>query len=623
MKYKVSLTGTASPIEYKIEPGESIELPLDWVDPSGHALNISGATVRMQVNNGAGVKIYEQVALPDPTNLTIPGAITSGWKLGAYEVALWMTDSLGHVSEGSFRLWLKGIQNNVSTALPGTDGNAHLTGTLIVDQDATVVGNVGVGGTLTATRVIADVSLSRVTAPSTTAARTEADRAADTAGNPMNFGAIGDGVADDTAAVQACVTYCLSFTPPKAMVVTKRHYLTASVNIDRLVNTIADKSYFRVLGQGDQAGFCATADINLFSSTIAAVAPDVKCGRIHFENISFSTDQAGRLTNVLDEVFMRVTFISCTFRYIRCYNYLACYTQEFRWQNCLITEWTGVFASSLGSYNAIFTGCHVWDGSSLSNGLFASLGPLYSANVSMAYNVIEALGGPIAAISGGYGCTFVGNQIEYIRGPAFTFSILPTSNIAFIGNFCVYHSGPFVTFSAVDTGFVTSIGNNLTVTQYTPVGGARVMYGGMEFVAGGLVSSGDNMTRADGLSGDVCTLSDATSIVHMNGIERHGISAEAWSDADAHLTKMVTGQIGIGRQPVAAFRVIVQGDDQSATKYAAAFVDSVGNGIALFRNDRQITFPVLLNYPDNAAAKAGGLVAGDLFRNGNVVMVAT
>ena len=440
--------------------------------------------------------------------------------------------------------------------------------------------------------------------------------------NPMDWGATGDGVADDSAAVQSCVDYCLTFTPPKAMLVTQRHRLASSVNIDRAVNTIADKSYFRILGQGDKAGFYATSNINLFSSTIARVGADVKSGRVHFQNICFETDVITRTTNVLDEKFMRVTFLACTFHYIRCYNYTTAFTQEFRWQNCLITEWAGVFASSVGSFNAVFLANHIWDLHAQTTGLFQSTGSTYSANTVMAYNVIEGLGGPIGAFSGAYGCVIQGNQIEYIVGSAFTFSgASPNSNISFSGNYCILYSGPFVAFGTA-TAQVLSTGNNITVTQFTAPGGTRVLYGSASNVTN-LLSIGDNSTAADGLSGTACTISDSTHVSHMNGIERHGSAREAWTDSDSQITKDAGGAFAIGRAPVSVVRLSVAGVNQAATNYIAAFYDSVGQSPLLLRNDLRVTMPSLANFASNALALAGGLTAGDLYRNGGVVQVVT
>jgi hypothetical protein len=518
-----------------------------------------------------------------------------------------------------------------------------------------------------------NVNLSPVLATGTTAVRTIADRFADTV-NPLDFGAAGDGSTNDQVAVQTCVDYCLSFSPPKAMIVTHRHLLASSVMIDRGLDVVVDdplpKSYFKVIGQGDLAGFVATTNINLFSSNDARVGADLKSGRVSFQNIGFEGGSLASTANVLDEKFTRMRFIECNFHFIRAYNYAYAFTQEFRFLNCLITSWTGMFASSIGSYNNLFSGCSVWDVSGASTGLYASIGNTYSANVIIENNVIEALGGPIATISGAYGCSFRGNQIEYIEGTAFLFSgLLAASNITFEGNYCILYAGPFVSFQTAYSGYVTSIGNNLTVTQFSAApwvashvyaqgagvvnganvytcttagtsaasggptgtgtgivdgtarwafvvaGGARVMYGGMANVAG-LISSGDQMTRADGLSGDACVISDATHITRMNGIERHGNAVELWTDTDSQLTKDTTGHFGFGRAPVAAARATFQGEDQLATHFAGSFVDGNGNAIALFRNDRHVLFPAL---PTSAA----GLASGEVWNDSGTLKVVT
>jgi hypothetical protein len=78
----------------------------------------------------------------------------------------------------------------------------------------------------------------------------------------------------------------------------------------------------------------------------------------------------------------------------------------------------------------------------------------------------------------------------------------------------------------------------------------------------------------------VCTISDAAYKTRVNGIERHGGVKDAW-----------TGNHGVGVLPTDVTRMTIQGLNQTAGTFSTVMVDSGGNGIALFEDDRSITFP--------------------------------
>ena len=445
-------------------------------------------------------------------------------------------------------------------------------------------------------------STTPVTANGSLTARTLGERFADTV-DPMDFGAVGDGATDDTVAVQACVTHCLGFTPPKAMVVTHRHRLASSVNIDRQINTIADITRFRVIGYGDGAGFNATTDINLFSSSIAPISTQAQSGMVTFENVAFTADVIGRTVYVLAERFIRVAFVGCTFNLVGCYAYSTCFAQDMIWDRCTISAGSTVFAASQGSYACGFSNCNAWGDAR--PGLFYSGGAGHGTQgFRFIGNLVETLGGYVASLAGCYGCSVIGNHFESMQtANSFNlFGAAANSNISFIGNFVVLYAGPFVYCGP--TSSIHSAGNYLTITGDTLVGD-RYLYGNADQVTD-LVSIGDHCTGGMGAA-----ISDATYPSVVAGVTRSGATYAEWS-----------GLFGFGVAPNADARAVFLGLGLTAATYSATFTDSNGNLTAGFKDNR-VTQLALASHADNAAALAAGLVAGDLYHTAGAVKVVT
>ena len=110
--------------------------------------------------------------------------------------------------------------------------------------------------------------------------------------NVQDFGAVGDGVTDDTAAVQAAVNYCLTFDPPAILTVSGLCRLDASVNINRGVDAVTSSTFFIIQGDGIFGGFYAYNGVNLFSTTLPSFDPggQVASQKIHFDNIVFKSE---------------------------------------------------------------------------------------------------------------------------------------------------------------------------------------------------------------------------------------------------------------------------------------------------------------------------------------------
>lgn len=163
-------------------------------------------------------------------------------------------------------------------------------------------------------------------------------------GNVRRYGAVCDRMVDDTSAVQACVTYCLSQTPVLAMDVSGVCRLGSAVNIDIPINST--NSDFRIWSSTG-GGFYVTTAIAMFSSTIPfATAPVSQ--RIVFSGVLFKAVANTLAAYVLDDArFMRIKFIDgCAFDKIKLLRATSAYTQSVGWADCTIVGWSGAFFSS-------------------------------------------------------------------------------------------------------------------------------------------------------------------------------------------------------------------------------------------------------------------------------------
>ena len=93
-----------------------------------------------------------------------------------------------------------------------------------------------------------------------------------------DFGAVGDGVTDDTVAVQSAIDYCLA--NHKGLLVDGRCYITSSLNIDKPVNDPSYDEYFTILSDSG-GGFIVKSAIAMFSSTLPFTTDPVEIGRAH------------------------------------------------------------------------------------------------------------------------------------------------------------------------------------------------------------------------------------------------------------------------------------------------------------------------------------------------------
>lgn len=168
-------------------------------------------------------------------------------------------------------------------------------------------------------------------------ARTLADKGREWV-SVKDFGAVGDGVADDTAAIQSAITYCIS--THKDLFVDGLCKVTASVAIDRQVDGVTFDSFFTISSAG--GGFYVDSAIPIFTSTIPSVGTPVS-QLVKFSGLRFVSDNPATAAYVLDGAkFLRTVFVECSFSKIKLLH-SASYVQSIYLYNCNARRWSGSF----------------------------------------------------------------------------------------------------------------------------------------------------------------------------------------------------------------------------------------------------------------------------------------
>lgn len=260
---------------------------------------------------------------------------------------------------------------------------------------------------------------------------------------PEWFGAAGDASTDDSAAVQAAVTSCLSTVArPLPMLCAGRYRIATAVNIDRQVSSSPDyigTGVFRIIGEGRVAGFYASTAINMFTTSITVTtAPQSEA--IDFENLQFEVDAASTAAHVLEgDSFLRVNFKNCRFFMIKCLT-SAIYTQSIHFESCLMRLWSGVFFDCPADpcYDISFNGCKIESGDALWTGGICS------------------------------GCRFVDNICEYITGRPI--KLMVSAGVFISGNYfegCDMSTAATTDDPYIETGVpfgVALLGNHFALT---------------------------------------------------------------------------------------------------------------------------------------------------------------
>lgn len=410
-----------------------------------------------------------------------------------------------------------------------------------------------------------------------------------------DFGAVCDGVADDSVAVQAAIDHCAANNWP-TLVVNGKCRIVTSIIINRLVDSTT--SEFTIFGDGAEAGFYTDGNVTIFTSTLPyTTAPQSEF--ITFENIRFESSSFFNQSYVLSENFLRIKFVNCYFYLIRCIL-STLYVQTLYFLNCNIRNNPASFVNCVGLYDVTFTSCIIENGQTIVRSVDLVRG---TSGLRFIDSVIEAIqGGSVVVATGLSGFNLTGCHLESNFSPDFNFwgGTITNKSILISGNYIYNPNG--VTFYYGPSESVVSSGNAVSPSA---------MHDNIVQVVN-LVSIQDN--SAGGIS-------DATIFSTVNGVYRAGNATSTWTDSQNQIAKDSDGRFGIGIGVQSANRLTVAGEDQSSTKSTATFFDSAGNTTLSLRNDRLITMPALSDYADDTAAAAGSIPVGFLYRTGSIVKV--
>lgn len=413
-----------------------------------------------------------------------------------------------------------------------------------------------------------------------------------------DFGALCDGSTDDTVAVQRCIDYCATFDQWPTMVIPGKCKITASLIVNRQVNT--ETTEWCVYGEGPGAGIYTTANVTVFDTTLTYDGVNPVSEMIKFENVHFETSSVFNNSYVLSEKFLRIKFFNCSF-YIMRVVASNTYVQTLYFEGCDIQNNPASFIACAGLYDVLFSGCTIYNGSRLIYCVDAARG---TNGLRLIGNLIENIyGNSIVSCTGATGVSIIGNHLESNYSPEFNFFAggIQNKSILVQGNYIFNPNGPTMYYGPTDR--VTSSGNAVTPNLFHQ----NVIQCTNLFSIGDYAPGG----RTDG-----------TNVQSINGMYRTGSTATTtWSDTTNQFAKDTSGRFGIGYGIQPDVRLAVAGSDQTDANFAGVFYDSNGNVIIGMRNDRLIWMPALGDYADDAAAAAAGVDIGFLYRTGSVVKI--
>lgn len=250
-------------------------------------------------------------------------------------------------------------------------------------------------------------------------------------GDVRRYGAVGDGVTPDNAAVALAINLALYSK------LTLGFDLDVIVNCTCLITTAAiavnypiarDLTYLRIWSSNG-GGFQVKTPISMFTTSTspyngnvnfpvctAFVGPPGASGPvshlIYFDGISFLSNSPGVGTVLQDNQFARMRFHGCSFYQISLQaGTTQGYTQSLQITNCNIRHGSGPFysaGSSAGYFSIDFKFnnniCEAWTGDFLHVGM--------AAGGWIVGNCMEGIPGTAILLNGCQGCTIAGNYWE-------------------------------------------------------------------------------------------------------------------------------------------------------------------------------------------------------------------
>lgn len=249
------------------------------------------------------------------------------------------------------------------------------------------------------------------------------------------FGAKGDNLTDDRAALQAAIDLCLFTARPTPLVLTGMCRVNASLIVNRAVGTAAGGDTFFVRGRGIFAGLASGLAGDIIDTTLPWVAPynSPPACNITFEHITWQGIGGTTVTRCVSGKFLKVDLHRCRFNSIRCVQ-TPYYLQSWYITRCSMIATPGIFISAIGRLydfvldNSDFESCadgvKCWEdgiyGGRITNNLFENSGKFFSQ-------------------AKGYGLTISGNYTEHNSGSDYQLS----DPFALGGELGVHHGTAF------------------------------------------------------------------------------------------------------------------------------------------------------------------------------------
>jgi hypothetical protein len=372
------------------------------------------------------------------------------------------------------------------------------------------------------------------------------------------FGAKEDGVTADQVAIQRAVNVCLLGDRPVPLVLTGPCWITAKINVDRSIATNDAADMFEIRGEGPYAGFTSTMTGFIIDTTLAWIGTyEPSVCNLTFKNVTWDGLNVNPLTQCVSPKFLKVRFIECRFRCIRCTespNYL----QSWYWLACSNVGCSGQFVLidtifyDLRIHNCDFE-ANPGDGwRSVSGGVYGG---------SICDNLWEG-GGRFFRQYGGEALVVEGNYLEANSGPDFQFSGSGGTHKGTIlsGNFFaqIGHAGSCVVVDNAD-GMVSqgNVANNASLfdTSGTTAGRSH------------LISTGD---RISGTGTKFSHLGKFDADGAGDGTSATVAAASAVSLVTNTAKTVVSINLGVGVFDVSGMLGFLPGATTSASYYVAS-----------------------------------------------------